>query len=108
MIRLSLMLLAMMCGTATAQDYGRMSPVYPYSGGPVPREYRTVWDWQPEYRPCYGWDCYGRQYQLSYPCFTGRVTWQPQERVYQTFTRNGVIYSGWSDANRGLFRNVGY
>ena len=92
---------------ASAQGDGWAGQPGEYLGhGP---DYRTVWDWQPEYRPCpgrYYRDCYGQLfYSPPTNCFTGRVTLQPQRRVYQSFRIGNATYTGWSDAQYGLFRN---
>lgn len=99
------LLLCLLCSSATAQDGWAGHPGEYLGNGP---DIRTVYDWQPEYRPCpgrYYRDCYGRLfYAPPANCFTGRVTFQPQRRIYQTFRIGNTTYTGWSDARYGLFR----
>ena len=97
--------LTLLCSSATAQDGWTGHPGEYLGHGP---DVRLVWDWQPEYRPCpgrYYRDYYG---QLFYApptnCFTGRVTLQPQRRVYYDRIVNGQRQVGWYDADYVLFR----
>ena len=103
-------IVALLSGTASAQDGWHGQPGEYLGHGP---DIRTVWAQQPEYVPTSGYWSIGwaigpsgnyeqmRFWNPPSQRFTGRVTWQQQRRIYQTF---GNGWHGWSDADYGLFR----
>lgn len=96
----------LLSGTAIAQDGWRAGPGYPYGD-----DIRTVYDWLPEYVPragywSLGWAIgpSGRYEQMRFwhpptTVFSGRVTWQPQRRIYYSYTTGNTTVTGWRDAD---------